>query len=55
MFRNIMCTFTIRTLRGLLDFYKKNASAVKIHDSMLERIMAAPVNLFFDTHKQEKI
>jgi hypothetical protein len=55
MFRNIMCTFTISTLKGLMDFYKKNASAVLVHDSMLERIMAAPVNLFFDTHKHEKI
>jgi hypothetical protein len=50
-----MATFTVKTLKGLFDFWKKNASAVMVHDSMLERIFHAPVNLFFDTHKQEKI
>lgn len=42
-------------MKGLVDFYKKNTSSVKVHDSMLSRMMNAPVNLFFDTHRQDKI
>jgi ABC-type multidrug transport system fused ATPase/permease subunit len=28
---------------------------MKMHDSMLERVINAPVNLFFDTHRKDKI
>lgn len=41
--------------KNMTDFYKRKSSALKVHDSMLDRMMNAPVNLFFDTHRQDKI
>ena len=55
MLRNLLLAFTARCCKSLFDFYKKNTSSVKVHDSMLSRMMNAPVNLFFDTHRQDKI
>lgn len=48
-------SFFPRLLKSLSDFFKKASSSLKIHDSMLSRMMNAPVNLYFDTHRQDKI
>jgi len=50
-----VAAFFPRAMKGLSDFFKKRHSSLQVHDSMLKRMMNAPVNLFFDTHRQDKI
>jgi hypothetical protein len=47
--------FGFNFIKNYFNHQKKKGNANKMHDSMLDRIMAAPVNLFFDTHRSEKI